>query len=329
LEQVARKAGVSTATVSRVLNNPEVVREATRKRVLAAARDLNYRPNRYAQSLASGRSKTMGMIVSNIENPFFLDVLHTVEESATEAGYELVYENTDYQPARLANAVDLMLSRPLAGLAVIVSERNQEAIERLKSWNRPVVVLDLCEAGGNVAQIRVRYEKAMQRTVEYLYSLGHRQLAFVGHHGALGPLREREHAFVATVRKFPDVKHATVASTDSPRGGRQAVHQLLESGFQPTAVLCVNDYMAIGVLRELRDKGLRVPEDVSVTGFDNIELSEYIYPALTTVNIPRRRIGEQISGILMAQGGTPPGEVEILIEPELVVRDSTAAATNS
>lgn len=325
LEQVAHKAGVSTATVSRVLNNPDVVKEATRKRVLAAARDLNYHPNRYAQSLASGRSRTIGMVVSNIENPFFLDVLHALEEKATQAGYELVYESTDYQPARLANAVDLMLSRPLAGLAVIVSERDNGAIERLKSWNRPVVVLDLCEAGGNVAQIQVRYEKAMQRTVEYLYSLGHRRMAFIGHHGALDPLREREHSFVTTVRKYPDVKHATATSTDNPCGGCQSVHQLLESGFQPTAVLCVNDYMAIGVLRELRDKGLKVPEDVSVTGFDNIELSEYIYPALTTVNIPRRRIGERIFDILMANAGAPAGEVEILIEPELVVRESTAA----
>jgi LacI family transcriptional regulator len=324
LEQVARKAGVSTATVSRVLNNPDVVKESTRKRVLAAARDLNYRPNRYAQSLASGRSRTIGVIVSNIENPFFLDVLHTLEEKATHAGYELVYENTDYQPARLANAVDLMLSRPLAGLAVIVSERDKGTIERLRAWNRPVVVLELCEAGGNIAQIEVRYEKAMQRTVEYLYSLGHRRMAFIGHHGALDPLREREHSFLATVRRFPDVKHATAASTDNPRGGRQAAHQLWESGFQPTAVLCVNDYMAIGVLRELRDKGLKVPEDVSVTGFDNIELSEYIYPALTTVNIPRRRIGEAIFDTLIVKAGTPPGEVEMLIEPELVVRESTA-----
>ena len=324
LEQVAKRAAVSTATVSRVMNNPSLVKEATRERVLAAAKELNYRPNRYAQSLAGGRSRTIGAIVSNIENPFFLDILHSLEEVATDQGYEVVYENTDYRPARLAAAVDLMLTRPLAGLAVIGSERDDHAVRRLASWGRPVIVSDLCPPGGNIAQIRMRYEKAMQRTVEYLYSLGHRRMAFVGHHGMLDPLREREHAFEATVKRFDDVVSRIAVSTDSLRGGRQAVNEILDSGFRPTAVLCVNDFMAVGVLRELHDAGLAVPREVSVTGFDNIELSEYLNPALTTVNIPRKQIGRMIFEALVPGAATNP---EILIEPELVVRESTAPAT--
>ena len=251
LEQVAKKAGVSTATVSRVMNTPALVKEGTRQRVLAAAKELNYRPNRYAQSLAGGRSRTIGVIVSNIENPFFLDILHSLEEIATERGYEVVYENTDYRPTRLAAAVDLMLARPLAGLAVIGSERDEHAVKRLTAWGRPVVVSDLCSPGGNISQIHMRYEKAMQRTVEYLYSLGHRRMAFVGHHGMLDPLREREHAFETTVKRYADVAWKVAISSDSLRGGRQAVNEILESGFEPTAVLCVNDFMAVGVLREL------------------------------------------------------------------------------
>lgn len=326
LEQVAKRAGVSTATVSRVMNTPALVKEGTRQRVLAAAKELNYRPNRYAQSLAGGRSRTIGVIVSNIENPFFLDILHSLEEIATERGYEVVYENTDYRPTRLAAAVDLMLTRPLAGLAVIGSERDEHAIKRLTAWDRPVVVSDLCNPGGKITQVRMRYEKAMQRTVEYLYSLGHRRMAFVGHHGMLDPLREREHAFEATVKRYEDVEWKVAISSDSPRGGRQAVNEILESGFKPTAVLCVNDFMAVGVLRELHDAKLRVPKDVSVTGFDNIELAEYLNPALTTVNIPRKQIGRMIFEALTP---SPDGAVqgpEILIEPELVVRESTARA---
>ena len=326
LEQVAKKAGVSTATVSRVMNTPALVKEDTRQRVLAAAKELNYRPNRYAQSLAGGRSRTLGVIVSNIENPFFLDILHSLEEVATERGFEVVYENTDYRPTRLAAAVDLMLARPLAGLAVIGSERDDRAVQRLTAWDRPVVVSDLCSPGGNITQIRMRYEKAMQRIVEYLYSLGHRRMAFVGHHGTLDPLREREHSFEATVKRFTDVQWRVAISSDSLRGGRQAVNEILASGFKPTAVLCVNDFMAVGALRELHDAGLKTPRDVSVTGFDNIELAEYLNPALTTANIPRRQIGRMIFDALTPNPDDIAHDQEILIEPELVVRESTAKA---
>ncbi|MCB1019362.1 MAG: LacI family DNA-binding transcriptional regulator [Acidobacteria bacterium] len=326
LEQVAKRAGVSTATVSRVMNTPALVKEATRQRVLAAAKELHYRPNRYAQSLAGGRSRTLGVIVSNIENPFFLDILHSLEEVATERGFEVVYENTDYRPTRLAAAVDLMLARPLAGLAVIESERDEHAVRRLLAWDRPVVVSDLCSSGGNVTQIRMRYEKGMQRTVEYLHSLGHRRMAFVGHHGTLDPLREREHSFETTVRRFTDVQSRVAISADSPRGGRQAVNEILESGFNPTAVLCVNDFMAVGVLRELRDQGLEVPQDVSVTGFDNIELAEYLNPALTTANIPRKQIGRIIFDTLTPSPDHIGKDQEVLIDPQLVVRESTAKA---
>ena len=325
LEQVAKQAGVSTATVSRVLNNPAMVKEATRTRVLAVARKLNYRPNLYAQSLAGGKSRTIGVIVSNIENPFFLDILHSLEERAFESNYELVYENTDYRPNRFATAVDLMIARPLAGLAVIVSETDEEAVARLAAWKRPVVAFNVCGPAENITLIKMRYEKGMQRIVEYLYSLGHRRMAFVGHHGVLDPLRERETAFQMTLKKYADVASALVTSTDSPLGGRQAAHQLLASGFRPTGIICVNDFMAIGVLRELRDQGLRVPQDVSVTGFDNIELAEYLYPALTTANVPRRRIGEMIFEALVPSPERPAlAQGQFLIEPELVVRESTA-----
>ena len=231
LKEVADRAGVSIATASRALNKPDVVQEATRRKVLQAVKELHYRPNRFAQSLAGGRTNALGVIVSNIENPFFLDILHALEQEASQQGFELIYENTDYRPERLTAAVERMLGRPLAGLALIVSERDDEAVALLEGWNQPVVLLDSMHTPRLGATIELRYEKAMQRTVEYLYALGHRRMAFVGHHSALDPLRERENAFIATVSAFPDVESATAASTDSLDGGRQAMRQLLESGF--------------------------------------------------------------------------------------------------
>jgi DNA-binding LacI/PurR family transcriptional regulator len=328
LEEVAKRARVSTATVSRVLNNIDVVSEATRKRVLRAASELRYHPNVYARTLAGGKSRTLGMIVSNIENPFFLDIFCSLEALAAENGYEAVVEHTDYKPNRLVAAVRSMLSRRLTGLAVIVSEMEPHLIEELSAHQLPIVFYDVGRPAHNITSIRVRYERGMQRTVEYLYSLGHRRMAFVGHHAGLGPLHERKATFLRTVRNFTGVEATSASTVDSPAGGRQAAHQLLSSGFAPSAILCVNDYMAIGVIRELRDQGYRVPEDVSVTGFDNIQLAEFIVPSLTTADIPRRRIGQTVFNVLTGQDYPGAGDREILIVPEFVVRESTGPLSN-
>jgi len=323
LEEVAKRAGVSTATVSRVLNKLGSVREATRKRVLQAAHELKYHPNLHAQRLAGGKSRTLGMIVSNIENPFFLDIYCSLESLAAQNGYEILVENTDYRASRLVASVRSMLGRRLAGLAVVVSEMEPKLIEELTEADLPVVFYDVGHPTRNITNIKVRYEKGMQRTVEYLYSLGHRRMAFVGHHASLGPLQERKKTFLRTMKRYSDVDYTTVSNADSPAGGRHAAHQLLESGFSPTAIICVNDFMALGVMRELRDQELAVPGDVSVTGFDNIQLSEFVCPALTTANIPRRRIGQMAFEALVPREGHPSAPHEILIDPELVVREST------
>ncbi|MCW5979778.1 MAG: LacI family DNA-binding transcriptional regulator [Bryobacteraceae bacterium] len=328
LEEVAKRARVSTATASRVLNNIDVVSEATRKRVLQAASELRYHPNVYARTLAGGKNRTLGMIVSNIGNPFFLDIFRSLEDLAAQNGYEVVVENTDYDPERLVAAVRSMIGRRLAGLAVVVSEMEPYLIEELAAQALPIVFYDVGRPAHNITNIRVRYEKGVQRGVEYLYSLGHRRMAFVGHHAALGPLREREATFLRTIGDFAGVEATTVTSSDSPSGGRQAAHELLESNFAPTAILCVNDFMAIGVIRELRDQGLRVPEDVSVTGYDNIDLAEFVVPSLTTANIPRRRIGQIVFEAFTGKEPRGSAEQEILIVPELVVRESTGPANH-
>jgi len=326
LEQVARLARVSTATVSRVLNNSPKVRDETRRRVLRAVRQLNYLPNYHAQLLAGGGRRTLGMIISNIENPFFLEIFGALEARALQAGYEVVLENTNYERNRLVRAVRSMLARRVAGLAVIVSEIDPQLFDDLRRQNIPIVFYDVGQPGPNITNIRVRYEKGMQRVIEYLYSLGHRRMAFIGHHAALSPLQERRRTFLQTVRRFPDVDYTTVSQADGPAGGRAAAAQLLDSGFRPTAIVCVNDVMAVGVIRELRDRGLDVPRDVSVTGFDNIHLSEFLCPSLTTLNIPRRRIGQMAFDLLTSPAEQVASGQEILIDPELVVRESTGPA---
>lgn len=324
LDEVAKRAGVSAATVSRVLNNLDVVRDATRDRVMQAVAELNYHPNLHARSLAGGKSKTIGMIVSNLENPFFFDIFRTLEEDAHAHGYEVVAAHTGYSPEQLVRSIRLMIGRRVAGLAVIVSEMAPDLMAELELSRIPTVFYDVGAAKQHISNIRVQYRRGIEQLVELLHGLGHWQLAFIGHHSLLGPTSEREQAFLeAVARVEPRPEWRTATDQDGPEGGRRAISALLDSGFRPTAVICVNDFTAIGVLRELRERGMQVPADVSVTGFDNIQLAEYCYPALTTVHIPRDRIGHLVFESLVPERAEGS---EISVEPELVLRDSVGPA---
>src|SRR5213594_4295035 len=295
LEDVAKRARVSTATVSRVLNDIGPLRPSTRKRVLKAVAELKYRPNIHARALAAGKSHILGMIVSNLSNPFLLDLYRGLEASAREKGYEVVVASTDYERKGLVSSVHSMMSRRLAGLALVVSEMEPELIEELATSDLPTVFYDVGIAGRNSTNIKTNYQIGMQTLIEYLHQLGHMRMAFVGHHTSLGPLRERQETFLEMTRsRFKGVEFISVAHADSPFGGQEAAREILDSGFQPTAILCVNDFMALGVLGELHERGIKIPQKISVTGFDNISISQFAYPPLTTVNVPRDRIAEVI-----------------------------------
>jgi LacI family transcriptional regulator len=324
LEEVARRARVSTATVSRVLNNGASVKSSTRARVLRVMQELKYSPNLHAQSLAGGRSRTLGVIVSNIENPFFLDVYKTVEAGAHAAGYELVMANTDYSPERLVASIRLMLGRRPAGLAAIVSEMDATLIQELSGHPIPVVFYDVGTPRRNITNIRVDYRSGMTKLASYLYSLGHRRVGYVGHHATLGPIHERVQSLRDATGSHPGLEVEIATGDDSLEGGRQAARVLLGRAQRPTALVCVNDVMAVGALREVRARGLRCPEDVSVTGFDNVTLAQFSMPTLTTVHIPRDQIGRVICECLLRSDVA--SEREFVVEPELVVRDSTGPA---
>lgn len=328
LAEVARRARVSTATVSRVLNDAAVVKGSTRARVLKAVEALNYHPNLQARSLAKGKSRSIGVIVSNIENPFFLDIYKTVESGAHAQGYELIMANTDYRSIQLVTSIRLMIGRRVAGVAAVVSEMDPELIDELNGNGIPVVFCDVGASRGNITNIRVNYRRGMETLIDYLYSLGHRRMGFVGHHATLGPIRERANVLLESVARYPDVEVKTAADMDSLEGGRRATRTLLSENPGLTAVMCVNDFMAVGAMREIRELGLRIPEDVSVTGFDNVKLAQFCYPALTSVHIPRDQIGQIICDALLP-GDKTMMEHAIVIDPELVLRDSTGPARAS
>ena len=324
LEQVARRAKIFTATVFRVLNNTNVVKTTTRARVLRAIEELKYHPNLHARSLAGSKSRTLGVIVSNLENPFFFDIYKTIEADAHAAGYEVVMANTDYRSEQLVNSIRLMIGRRVAGLAAVVSEMEPALIDELTESDMPVVFYDVGEPRQNITNIRVDYRRGIDKVIDYLHTVGHRKLGFVGHHSLLGPIHERAKAVIDAAARYPKMEVRTSADADTLDGGRLATRALLSNGETPTAIVCVNDIMAVGALRELRERGLRVPQDVSVTGFDNVKLSEFCYPALTTVHIPRERIGKLVCESLLAKSDNhKAADHEMVIDPEFVLRDST------
>lgn len=320
LEDVARQAGVSTATVSRVLNNIGVVKISTRARVLRTVKEMKYSPDMNARALASGASRTIGLVVSNLANPFFVDIYCSLEEHALGQGYEVLVAQTGYEPERLVNAVQTMLGRRVGGLALVVSEIDRKLLDELAERDLRTVVYDVGRPQPNMVSIKTDYRTGMQKIAEYLYGLGHRRMAFVGHHTTLGPLNDREQVFLNAMKQYsPQVTYTTVADADGFAGGHAAARALMASGFHATAILCVNDVMAFGVCRHLHECGLNVPRDVSVTGFDNLALAEHACPSLTTANVPRAEIGRRMFESLTG----PHSSREITIEPQLIIRESS------
>ena len=328
LEDVASRASVSVSTVSRVVNGFEAVRPSTRKRVMAVLDEMNYRPNLQARDLVAGRSKTLGVIVSNLENPFFVDIFHHLEEHAHAAGYEVLVGNTNYEPQRLIASIDLFLGRRVAGLAIITSEHVPPNQKQLAHANIPIAFYDSMVGGKRRSGVRFDYRRGMRQLVEHLYGLGHRRMAYIGYPLPLGPIDERRDAFVAATEEL-GVKHfyLFVREHSDLAAGRDAARELLSTGFVPTAILCVNDLVAIGVLRELRNRNISVPGGISVTGFDNIALAEFSNPAITTINIPRARIASALFRSLVATDEQTAAERAVYrVDPELIVRESTGPA---
>ncbi|MBM3752781.1 MAG: LacI family transcriptional regulator [Acidobacteria bacterium] len=327
LEDVAKLAGVSTATVSRVLNGVGKVTPRTQAIVRKAAAELKYSPNMHARALAGGATKSIGLVVSNLSNPFFLDVFHALEHEARHYGYELLVANTDYDPERLVANVQLMLGRRVSGLALVVSEIAPNLLSELSERKIRTVVNDVGAPMPYIFNVKTHYWRATERVVEYLFNMGHRRMAFIGHHSALGPLGERNPAFLDAIDQHRGlVEHRIVAADDSLDGGREAVRELFAGGVRPTAIVCVNDFLAVGVLRELREMNLRVPADVSVTGFDNIRLSEMLSPSLTTVHISSNVLCRKIFHMLTDEDEP---QREFVIDPELVLRESTGPSPSA
>lgn len=332
IREVAADAGVSLATVSRVLNNIATVDEKLRMRVLSVAKKLNYVPNRQASSLVSGRSRLFGVIISDITNPFFPELIQGFEARAVEIGYEAMIGSTNYDLASMELCVQRMLSRTVDGVAVMTFGIETPLLKRFAAQKIPMVFIDEAPAGPLTAAIKVDYSHGIQQAVQHLAILGHRRIGFISGPRSLSSAQFRLEAFRQSILSIgiKPTNEMIVEGNHTIESGQGGFLKFQRLNSPPTAILCSNDMMAIGVMHAAFDAGLSIPHDLSVIGFDDISLSRHLLPPLTTVRMSCHEIGARaVDCLYRLVGGQTAGPIDIPILTSLVVRQSTGSPSGA
>jgi LacI family transcriptional regulator len=325
---VAREAGVSTATVSHVINNTRPVSEEVRARVVAAVERCDYYPNAHARSLASGRSQIIGLVISDIANPFFPELVKSIETAAFERGYDVMLSNTNYDPGRTSHYVRRFIERKVAGVVLMTSELDTTLVGELARRDVSVVFLDLGRPGTRMSNLCVNYDAGIEEAISHLVSLGHRRVAFIGGPASLPSAEKRLEAFRGSLRRhLPDEPPLVFQGDFKLEGGRRAACEIMAGRERPTAVVAANDMMALGAMGEFRAAGLDIPGDISIIGFDDIAFASLTEPQLTTVCLPRIELGRRAVEAVLTTIAEPDQQgVEINVQTYLVIRRSTAPA---
>ena len=329
IRTVAALAKVSIATVSRTINGSPAVSDRLTKRVWQAIEQLNYFPNTHARSLVSGRSRILGIIVENITNPFFPELIQNFEEVAVAHGYEILVSSSNSDPAVLTNCVRRMLERKVEGVAVMTFGEEEPVLDQLTHRDIPMVLAEFKLDDPKTSTILLDYTTGVRAAVNHLMELGHRKIGFLAGPHKLHSAITRENDFRTAVNEagLPSWSRRWVIECDHTlRGGVAGFEKLRALPSQPTAVLCSNDMTAIGVLRAAYMGGLRVPQDLSVVGLDDIDFAEFTLPPLTTIRLSRADLARAAFDALRAQtDGSPKVQREFLVSTSLVVRGSTGA----
>ena len=330
IREVAKKAGVSVATVSRTVNGVRSVNPEIAARVWSAIQEVGYVPNTQARALVSGRSRILGLIVSDITNPFFPELIQGFEQVAVRAGFEVLLASTSYDPALMASTVRRMIERKVEGVAVMTSEMEESLIGQLTDRHIPLAFVDVGPKAPHISNICVNYQAGVRQAVRHLHRLGHRRMAFIQGPLNLKSARLRREAFLAAFTEAQlDTDHPVIVGGDHTlNGGFNAVQELLSLPDRPTAVLCSNDLTAIGVLRGLHGEGLSSPRDMSVIGFDDIYMAQFMLPPLTTIQLSRQDLAQQAFAALRAdiERSAAAHGATYRMETRLIVRGSTARA---
>lgn len=328
MKQVAERAGVSTSTVSHVLNNTRIVSEEARTRVLTAIADLRYIPSAVARSLKNDRTHTIGMMIPNNSNPYFAEVIQGVEDASFKLGYNIILCNSYDDPKKQAAYIHVLLEKRIDGLVLVAAGSNDDELTRLLTDEAlPKVLVDR-EINGVMADfIHADHEQGAYLATKYLLDLGHRAIACVSGPKDLLSSRDRVSGYLRALREY-GVKFrldCLVNADFTSQGGYLAFQQLLSLAQRPTAIFVSNDLMAIGGLCAASAAGIRIPDQLSVVGYDDIALASYTTPPLTTIAQPKHEIGVLTARALVERMLNPglPFKREKL-PTRLIVRGSTS-----
>jgi DNA-binding LacI/PurR family transcriptional regulator len=328
IRTIARLANVSIATVSRTINRVTTVNPKMAKRVWDVIERLDFVPNTQARALVSGRSKIFGLIVSEITNPFFPELIQGFEDIAVENGYEIMVSSTNHDPKRMSHCIRRMLERKVEGVAIMTFGIEEPLLDQLAKRKVPLVFIDVGPDRPGISVLKVDYHHGIRQAVQHLAALGHRHIAFVSGPMRLHSAQSRLAAFSKSMQECGITPEPTriVEGDHTLEGGVAAMEKLLAQEDMATAVICSNDMTAIGVLHKLYRTGLCVPDDISVIGFDDIHIAEVMMPPLTTIQMSRFEIAKAAFGALRGQVESPEqshGKREFKIPTDLIVREST------
>lgn len=302
IKDIARKTGVSHSTVSRALGGNTLISEATTTRIRKAARDMGYQPSAAARSLKTNQTKVVGVIVNSIDDPFFSEILFGIEDVAQNTGYSLFIASSQYDPYREQKIVQTMMEQRTDGVIICSSSFSADKGRQLSANGFPVVVINYKANENFNYSIYHDDEDGSQQLTRHLLELGHTKIAYLGNTKSGRTTLDRLNGFQKEMHKAGiRIRPEFIFEVDGsePELGVKGLNYFLNCTERPTAIMCFNDMLAIGLLQACRETGIRVPEDISVTGFDNITFSAYTTPPLTTLDQPKYSIGFEAAQLLL------------------------------
>jgi DNA-binding LacI/PurR family transcriptional regulator len=325
IKDIARAANVSHSTVSRALRNSPLVNFETAEQIRKIARDANFRISAVARSLATGRTNTFGVVVTTIADPFAAEVVQGIEDEANTHGYSVILANSGANPDREMKVVHSFEERRVDGILVTSSRVGNLYLGHLAEMKVPIVLINNQHPGEFVSSVMIDNLAASEEAARHLIQLGHRRIAYIGDRGGFQSERERHEGYKTTLASagIPYLPELVCQADSTPDGAMQAVDQLLALDQPPTALFCYNDITAVGALLAARRHGCKVPDDLSVMGFDDLPLASYLNPTLTTIRQPMREMGRQATNILFRLLDGADVENSRRVQGQLIVREST------
>jgi len=325
VKDVSSAAGVSTATVSRVLAGFEDVSEETRQRVLEAARTLNYQPNRNARNLRRNTTSKIGVIISDIQNPFFGTVVRGIEKVTIKDDFTLILGNSDEDPQRERKLIAMLLEEGVAGIIIAPTDVDSDSYCSLFNSGTPYVVIDRKIKDCGADTVNVDGYEGSRQAVEYLLGLGHTRIGFIGGLEHLSVMQERKLGYLETIRSHKLALEDGFLNSGNNRqdGGYRAMSEMLRLTRPPSAVLIANNLMTLGGLKAIHESGLRIPEQISLIGFDDMDWAASLQPPLSVIAQPAFEMGERAASALLERIREPglPSR-KFLLQTELILRAS-------